>query len=64
MLIDVNPESFEQLIVSYLKNTIEDLSKVDDEDKGIFEEGEKEKLIESLKTTHDWFCLPSQWYNK
>lgn len=61
MLIDINPDAFDEVVAAYLRKYIDTIS----HDKGdLFEGNDKEKLIHAMKQTHDWFSKPSQWFYK
>ena len=61
MLIDLDADAFDSVLSTYLRGCIESISNDDGE---LFDEGEKEQLLEAMKLTHDWFSKPSQWYFK
>ena len=61
MLIDLNPDAFDEVMSAYLRETIERTKRDTGE---LFEGNDKEKLLQAMMITHDWFSKPSQWYDK
>ena len=61
MLIDLNPDAFDEVMSAYLRETIERTKRDNGE---LFEGNDKEKLIQAMMITHDWFAKPSQWFQK
>lgn len=61
MLIDLDPDAFDEVMAAYLRKCIDTISRDNGE---LFEGNDKEKLIHSMKQTHDWFSKPSQWFYK
>ena len=61
MLIDLNPDAFDEVMSAYLRDSIDRISRDNGE---LFEGNDKEKLLKAMMLTHDWFAKPSQWYDK
>ena len=61
MIIDVDPEVFDDVLSAYLRESISRISRDNGE---LFEGDDKKKLLDAMKLTHDWFARPSQWYFK
>ena len=61
MIIDVEPEVFDDVLSAYLRESISRISRDNGE---LFEGDDKKKLLDAMKLTHDWFARPSQWYFK
>ena len=61
MKVDLNPDFFDEVLSNYLRECIASISEDNNE---LFGLGEKDKLIEAMKITHDWFSKPSEWYYK
>ena len=61
MLIDLNPDAFDEVMSAYLRDSIERIRRDNGE---LFEGNDKQKLIQAMMITHDWFAKPSQWFQK
>lgn len=61
MIIDVDPEVFDDVLSAYLRKSIERISRDNGE---LFEGNDKEKLLQAMKLTHDWFARPKDWFYK
>ena len=61
MLIDLDPDAFDEVMASYLRKCIDTISRDNGE---LFEGDDKNKLLQSMMVTHDWFAKPSQWFDK
>ena len=59
MLIDIEPEVFDDVLAAYLRKCIESIAADNGE---LFEGDDKKKLLDAMKLTHDWFARPSDWY--
>ena len=59
MIIDVDPEVFDDVLSAYLRESIERIRRDNGE---LFEGDDKKKLLDAMKLTHDWFARPSDWY--
>ena len=57
-MVALDEEAFDEVLVKYLRNMIERA-----EDGGACKYGPDPYIIEAMKVTHDWFALPSDWYN-
>ena len=61
MIIDVDPEVFDDVLSAYLRESIERIRRDNGE---LFEGDDKEKLLKAMMMTHDWFARPRDWYFK
>ena len=56
-MVALDEEAFDEVLVKYLRRMIE---KAEDED---CKYGPDPYIVEAMKVTHDWFAMPSDWYN-
>ena len=56
--LGIDDEAMDTAIAKYLRDAIK---RLEESDNSLFEPGEKYKMLEAMRLTHDWFCLPSEW---
>jgi hypothetical protein len=55
--VALDEEAFDEVLVKYLRHMIE---RAEAED---YAYGPDPYVVEAMKVTHDWFAMPSDWYN-
>lgn len=56
-MVALDEEAFDEVLVKYLRHMIE---RAENEE---CRYGPDPYIIEAMKVTHDWFAMPSDWYN-
>ncbi len=54
----IDDEAMDTAIAKYLRDAIK---RLEQSDNSLFEPGEKLRMLEAMRLTHDWFSLPSEW---
>ena len=61
MWVELDADSFDEVLSSYLRKCIDN---IDMDNSELFEGDDKKKLLDAMKMTHDWFSKPKDWFYK